>query len=69
MQITLLSNTKSTYINRYFTNKFSISQLYKIGVVLHLLFALCSLLYFYDKTPVWTNYKKLCFAVTIKTRK
>ena len=36
--------------NRYLTNKFTIADLYKIGIFLHIAFMCSSLLYFYDKT-------------------
>ena len=46
----MIAEQLSMKSNRYLTNKFSISALYKIGIFLHILFMLSSLLYFYDKT-------------------
>ncbi len=46
----MIAEQLSMKSNRYLTNKFSISALYKIGIFLHILFMMSSLLYFYDKT-------------------
>lgn len=48
--IFMIAEQLSLKSNRYLTDKFTISDLYKIGIFLHISFMCCSLLYFYDKT-------------------